>query len=138
MSMKDANSALTQAYIDMGLALPTGYEGVQFDPVGVEDHVRLTIQPAINAPATNGIGGQDEEAGFMQIDFLTEYGKGTAKLLGWADTVQNSFVAGYGFTFNTTIVNVDSVERTRIITDGGFLRITLTVNWFTRFTRPAL
>jgi hypothetical protein len=136
MSMKNINSALTQAYIDLGLGLTTAYEGVQFDPAGVTDWAAVNVIPAINAIASLGVGGEDEEEGIFQLTFHVEQGKGTSKLLDWADTVQSNFIAGQGYTYGDTTVLIRSVERTGIQTNDGWETIILSVNWFARFTRP--
>ncbi len=138
MSFQDTNKALTQGYIDLALGLPTAYEGVAFEPPHAADWASLFILPAVNEPVTLGIGGEDEEAGLMQLDFYTEQGHSTDTLLSLADTVQQNFVAGKGYTNDQTTAIITSVERTPIRPDGGWLRITLNVNFISRFERPAI
>ena len=138
MSFQDTNKALTQAYEDLALGLPTAYEGVTFDPPKTGDWASLFVLPAINEPVTLGIGGEDEEEGILQIDFYTEQGHSTDKLLTWASAVQDGMVAGQGYVYGFTNVWVRSVDRTPIRPDGGWLRITINVNFIARFERPAI
>ena len=135
MTFKLANAALTQAYVDVGLALPTAYEGVQFTPPDNDDWAALFVLPATNAPATLGVGGDDEEDGILQVDFNTPLGLGTAALLRYADEVQKTFIAGKGFTHLTQTVYVRNVDRSGIIQDDGWLRISISITWYTRYIR---
>jgi hypothetical protein len=137
VSFQDTNKALTQKYLDMAIGLPTAYESVTFDPPKTGDWASLYILPAINAPVTLGVGGEDSEFGILQIDFYTEPGHSTDKLLTWANTVQTNMVAGMSFIYGITTVWIVSVERTPIRPDGGWMRLTLNVNWESRFVRPA-
>jgi hypothetical protein len=145
MSFQDTNSALTKAYNDIALPVTTFYEGMPGDPPKTGDWAVLSIVPATNQEWTLGVGGQDQESGFMQIDLYTEQGHSTDKLLTWANTVQTALVAGMSFQYGTTTVWIGSlgggsstVERTPIRPEGGWMRLTMTVYYYTRFTRPKL
>lgn len=136
MSFQATNSALTQAYLDLNIGLPTAYEGIDFEPPAAADWAALSIIPAINAPTTLGKGGQDQEDGILQIDFFTVFGKSTDALLTYANTVQTGMVSGMSLLYDDTTVWISAVERTNVRTDDGWLRITINVVYLSRFTRP--
>jgi len=138
MSFKGVNAALMFAYSELGLGLPTAYEGVSFEPASGADWAAVFVLPAINEPITLGIGGEDEEEGILQIDFNVPEGDTTAGLLGYADTVQSVMVAGQSFTQNTTSVYIRNVDRTNIRAVDGWLRITLNIIWYSRYTRATI
>ena len=145
MSFQETNSALTQAYNDMALPVTTFYEGMPGDPPKTGDWIALSIIPGPNVVVTLGVGGEDQETGFMQLSMFTEQGHSTDKLLAWADVVQNEMVAGKGFISGSTTVEIgnldgggNTVERTQVRPDGGWLRLDVTVYYYTRFTRPTL
>lgn len=136
MSFSQTNKALIEMYQSLALGLSTAYEGVAFNPPSQGDWAAVFIRPVTNQPATNGRGGQDEESGFLQIDFYTPQGKSVSKFYGWADSVQQNIIVGQGYIYSGHIVHVQSVERTGIDLDGAWLKMTVTINWFSRFTRP--
>ncbi len=137
MSFKGTHSALITAYQGLGLGLPTAYEGVSFTPPAAEDWAAVFVLPAVNDPVTLGEGGEDESEGILQIDFNTVEGESTSALLGYADAVQAGMVAGQGFTYGTDTVLIRSVDMSPIRADDGWLRISMNVNWYARYERPA-
>lgn len=144
MSFQETNSALTQAYLDIGLPVETFYEGMPGDPPKTGDWAVLSIIPATNNVVSLGVGGEDEEQGIMQIDLYTEQGHSTDKLLTWANAIQTAMVAGSSFVNGSTTVWIgssgagESVVRTPIRPEGGWMRIVVSVYYQSRFERPVI
>jgi len=138
MSLIDIDGALIQAYQDMNLDLPTGFEGMHFDPPTNSHYAMAFIVPAGSDPATLGVSGTDRHTGFMQIDFYADLRDGRATLVGYAQAVRDQYVAGKWFTRNGQNVRVVRVDRTGIRQDDGKLRLTVTVFFEADTTRPEI
>lgn len=138
MSLINIDGALIQAYIDIGQALSTAYEGAEFKPPSNTDWAAVFIVPASTAPSSSWISGDDEHLGFMQIDYNTRPGKGRASLIAYAQQALDQFVAGKSFTRSSQYVTIESASRSQIREVDGYLRVSVTINWIARTTRPEI
>lgn len=138
MSLKDIDGALIEAYLDLGLGLPTAYEGESFKPPTGCDWAAVSIVPAPTFPYTLGVNGEDLHTGFMQVDFFRPLNTGRAALIEYAQAAMDAFIAGKGFSRNGQNVLITSTGRSGIRQDGGFLRLTVTVNFEAATIRPEI
>lgn len=137
MALIDIDGALIQAYVDLAIGLDTAYENVAFTPPDDgSDWAKVSIVPAVVDYASLGSGGQDLHEGFMQIDFKTPHGKGRAGLVAYAQTIIDEFVGGKSYTQNSQNVRIDTVDRSQIVEEDGFMSISITVNWDSIVIRP--
>lgn len=139
MAFVDIDGALIQAYINLGLGLPTAYEGQEFDPPNdFSDWAQVRSLPAGTEVASLGVNGIDRHTGILDIQFATAPGKGTSALLGYAEAIRNEFVAGKDYTLNGQVVKSEGVDRSQIIEVDGWLRITASVKWVADTIRPII
>lgn len=141
MSLAKIDYALVNAYIGLGLGLSTAYEGQHFrPPTNGADWAAVFILPASNAPATLGVGGEDEEVGILQIDFNRKPAANDtrATLIGYAQAVFDEFVAGKSYERLGQLVTIQSASRSPIREVDGYLRVSVSVNWIARTTRPEI
>jgi hypothetical protein len=133
------DGALMAGYNALALGLPTGLEGEQFiPPESGADWAKVTIVPTGKEVASLGVGGMDQQKGFMQITFSTQPGKGKAGLLAFYQAVENYFVAGKTLTNGTQDVKIEGTSRANITEKDGWLKLATTVNWNAYITRPAI
>lgn len=138
MTMNNTDGALVQAYIDAGLGLSTAYEGQHFEPpTDGSAWASVFILPAAFDAVSLGGQGLDQETGIMQIDFNVAPGTGRATLLGYVETMRNTFIAGRSFTRSGSSVRIINTERTSIRMVDGWLRVSVSVNWNSESFRPA-
>lgn len=139
MALIDIDGALIQGYIDLAIGLDTAYENVAFPPpIDGADWAAIFMLPGVVEYNSLGAGGQDLHNGAMQIDFNTPHGKGRAALIGYAQTIMDEYVGGKYYTKNSQNVRIDTVDRSQIVEDAGFMKISVTVNWEAIVIRPAI
>lgn len=138
MSIANMDGALIAGYVAIGQGLSTAYEGANFTPPASADWAAVTIVPADTSPATLGVGGEDGHVGFMQIDYNIKPGAGRAALLTYAQAAMTAFPAGKSFVRSGQYVTIESASRSNIRQVDGWLRISVTVNWIARTTRPEI
>lgn len=140
MSALDIDGALIAGYVALGLGLDTAYEGEEFTPPtgNGAKWASVFIQPAVTDFFTLGANGQDLHEGLMQIDFNVKHGTGRAVLVGYYDTVRDSFIGGKPFTQNTQTVSITNVERSPVRDVGGWMSLSVTVNWQAETIRPTI
>jgi hypothetical protein len=138
MSIANIDKALVDAYIDIGQNLATAYEGIHFEPPHNADWAALFVLPAGSPPATLGVGGQDEHIGILQIDYNIKPGVGRSQLYTYAQAALDKFVAGRSFSSSGQYVTIESSGRTSIRAVDGWLRMSVSVNWLARTTRPEI
>ncbi len=102
----DINAALITAYKAVGLGLPTAYELRDFTPQASQPWAKVTNLDAGRSPDTLGDEGQDEHRGVFQVDVYVPENDGTARILGYAESLLSYFKAGRRFTYNGQNVRV--------------------------------
>lgn len=131
-------SALTQAYLDVGLDLPTAYPNAFFDPAGKDLWVAVSFLPVHPEPVTLGEQGMDESTGIFQLDINCLLGSGTSEVSAVADQLRNSFTAGQKFVYMEQVVDIVSCGREPAIESSNYFRIPVSVIWSSRLTRAKL
>jgi hypothetical protein len=132
------NAALVTAY---RAALPalinqTAYEGAAFTPTtGTKWGAVFNLRASADV-ASLGAGGQDEHTGVFQIDVNVPENTGTASLLADADTLRAYFIAGRYFTYESQSVLVRRCDVSPIRRVDGWLRVSASVTYSARSTRP--
>lgn len=96
------------------------------------------VVPAESTPVTLGEGGEDNNPGFMQIDVNYPRGKGDGPLLQKVDQIANAFPAGKDLQENETVVRITGCSVTPGRYVGGYYRVSITVNYYTRSNRAPL
>lgn len=86
-------------------------------------------------PVTLGNQGEDEYPGFLQIDINVPKNGGTGEVLAKADDFVGFFTAGKLLSYNAQNVKVlsSSLSSGRYV--GGYYRISVTVNYYSRIQR---
>lgn len=131
MSITQVNSALVQAYRDLGAGLPTAYEARDFTPPANTAWAAVFNLPASLAVDTLGDDGLNEYVGLFQIDFHVKENSGTAILLNYADNVIAALPPGKRLKYEDQEVRVRRVVPSPIRrSDGGAgFVISLSVYW---------
>lgn len=138
MSLINIDGALIAAYIALNNGLETAYEGEDFTPPSDgSDWAAVHIVPALTDFQSLGAGGTDLHEGFMQIDFNTIPGTGRAALIGYAQAIRDEFIGGKSYTRSGQAIRITNTERSPITVSGGFMRISVTVNWQAETARAA-
>ena len=133
------DGAIIAAYKALNLNLPTAYEGESFKLADkAKAWAAVFTLPASIAPATLGVGGQDEHLGITQIDFNVPPGTGRSALFGYAQAVLDGFVAGGRIEYEGQEVEIESVDRSSIRVIDGWMKISLSIKWLARTTRPEI
>ena len=140
MTALNIDGALIAGYVALGLGLSTAYEGEDFTPPtsASAKWAAVFIVPAVTDFFTLGSNGEDLHTGFMQIDFNVKHGTGRAVLVGYYDAVRAAFIGGKAFTQSSQSVQITSVERSPIREEGGWMRLSVTVNWQAETIRPTI
>ena len=130
------NATLIKAYQDASIGLTTAYENDKFTPPSTDtDWAAVLVTTADVSPATSFDRGEDEHSGFMQVDFYTAQGHGTAALLGYCETLRQAFNFGTWLVHNGVYVLPQAMSRSSTFLDGGWMRVSCTIDWISRTTR---
>lgn len=136
-NLVNIDAALVQAYLAVGLGLPTAYENKDFAPPSA-NWASVSNHPAGKNPVTLGDGGEDNTSGYFQIDLHTPENKGRTALLGLADTVLGYFFSGQRFQSNGQVVTIRRSSLSPIHKDDQTASFVLSVSvyWDSRSNRP--
>lgn len=141
MSLKNINAALVTAFQSamstLGEVVPVAYEGRDFSPPANGKWLQIFNVPAERAVATLGTGGEDNLAGFFQINIYTPENTGTAPIYDLADHFLRFFQHGKILTYSGTEVRVHRSEATGIQkgSNSASQTISLTFYWNSRKQR---
>ena len=86
-------------------------------------------------PVTLGDQGEDHHPGIFQIDLNVLSGTGTGIVLEKADAIASFFTAGKIFVYNTQKVRVLSTSLGPGRYVGGYYRVSLDINYYSRTFR---
>ena len=134
MSLSQVETALTQAYIDLGLGIATSYPNRIFEAPVDDIWINLTFNPTDTIPVT-AFRGQDNHTGFMQLDINVPQDTGTSDLRNIADQLQDYFTAGTSFVYTSQKVIINSTRLTPGRVVDNYYRISATVRWYARTNR---
>lgn len=100
--------------------------------------IRVTYMPSQDFTETLGEGGEQELLGIVQIDvnILTDTGEKTQNLI--LAQLEAYFVPGKRFTYQSQTVNFVSCNRSSGRIVDSFFRVSISVNFYARYFRPAL
>ncbi len=137
MSTNKVEAALKAAYKAASPEWPTDYPAKSFNPPKDDKWARVRNFPADNSVATLGDDGEDNYAGFFQIDLFQPQDGGTKTLNDKADEYRRYFSAGRRFTYQGQEVVIRRAVPSGIGSAEGFADdvITITVYWYSRFQR---
>lgn len=121
-------SAFNESLIDAGIGLPIAWEN-STPPDVSGPWLAAFFVPATTSGASLGDAGMDQTDGFLQIDVNTETGKGWSGLHGYADQLQQHFRLGRLLTYAGKSVQVTGSGRSGGRVEGGWYRLSLTINW---------
>lgn len=141
MSETNINGALVSAAVaalGSGFAARIAYEGKDFTPPASGKWAAIFNLRAGTSVASLGVSGQDEHAGVLQIDVSVPENTGTGTLLTDADALRAYFVAGTYFTYSGQSVLVRHCDVSSIRQVDGYLRISASVTYTARSTRPEI
>ncbi len=83
-----------------------------------------------NAAATvSDLGTTDVRTGFYQVDINIKHGQGSAPTNRLADSLNEVFYSGATFSFDTACVQIEDVTPGSIVVDGGWAKMSITINW---------
>lgn len=128
--LADINAAITEAYLGVGLGLPTSYELRDFTPPASGPWARLNNFPADKMVDTLGDGGQDNVTGFFQITFFVPENDGTERILGYADSVLLYFKNGRRFYYNGQEVKITRGKLSQIRKDRESASFSLALSFY--------
>lgn len=127
--------ALITAVQSVDNVTPCGMPGAELAEYPDGLWLQLFNMRADSTPVTLGDAGEDNHAGFLQIDINYPKGQGTGDVLGKADEFASFFTAGKSLLYNTQEVKVISCSLSSGRYVGGYYRVSLTVNYYARTTR---
>ena len=133
----DIEKALISAYQAVGTLVPTGYPGAELADAAIPDGLWAHVHNVRteSKPVTLGGTGEDNHAGFLQIDLNYPRGKGSGELLVKADELITAFPAGRALTYNGQEVKVSSSGLGPGRYVGGYYRVSIRINYYARTTR---
>lgn len=116
---------------------PMGYPNAILSPTERGDGLWLQLHNVrgLSQPVTLGQHGEDNHTGFLQIDISFPENKGTYEVLQKADKYASYFTAGKDLVYNAQNVKVLSTSLSNERYVGGYYRISLTVNYYSRTQR---
>lgn len=129
MRFGDIQAALLQSWIDGAYGIAAFYPNRDYNPATGEDHARLFVLWAGSDPVTLGDTGENEVSGVFQIDLMYATGRGDGELLTVADSICSDYKSGTRLTHNSQQVIVWGAAPTQIVSDGGWLRCSLSINF---------
>lgn len=137
MKFAAIDSALLDRFMSGGFFPPAQVqtENKQFTPPSGKPWARITNLPAQPDQATLGDGGQDLHVGILQVDLLYPQGEGRGAALAMADRIATHFKAGDSWRHEDQAVRVTSCGRGTGINEGGWYRISVSINWKAHVTR---
>lgn len=137
MSFAAIDSALIDRFMAGGFfpAAQVQTENENFTPPTGKPWARITNLTAQPDQATLGDGGQDLHVGILQVDLFYPQGKGRAAALAMADRIRAHFKGGDGWRYDGQAVRVTSCGRGTGINEGGWYRISVSINWKAHVTR---
>lgn len=141
MSETKINAALVSAAgtaLGASYAGRIAYEGRDFTPPSSGKWAGLYNLRAGTAIATLGAGGEDQHDGVFQIDLSAPENTGTAGLLADADALRAYFIGGRSFIYNGQCVRVRRCDVSAIRYVDGYLRVSASVTYLSRSTRPTI
>ncbi len=130
------DAALHNAFTDGAFGLSAAYENKEFEPVPGTPWAELFIIP--NQPIVNtlGDGGQDLITGIFQINLNYPVGGGAGEAKQKATAVRDYFYAGRVFTYLAQDVHIISAGRGISRNVDSWYKVTTTIFWQARVTRP--
>lgn len=132
----DIEKALVNAYLAVDNTTPTEFPNSNLAS-GSKTALwaRVLNERAVNGPVTLGDAGQDDHRGFLQVDINYPEGKGTGQVLQKADELLSYFKAGLSVSYNGQTVTVLSTSLSPGRVVGGYYRVTVTINYYSRTNR---
>lgn len=133
----DIEKALIAGYQAVGTLVPTGYPGFELTDSDKPDGLWCNIHNVrtISEPVTLGDAGEDNHSGFMQIDINYPVNRGAGEVLIKADELASAFPSGTVLSYNSQNVIVASTTLSPGRYIGGYYRVSLTVNYYSRTFR---
>jgi hypothetical protein len=131
----DIEIALVKAAEAVDSVTPMGKPGFELSDTPDGLWIQLHNVRVQTLPATLGDKGEDNNSGFLQIDFNYPKGKGTGIILQKADEFANYFTAGKALLYNAQEVKVVSTSLSSGRYVGGYYRLSLTITYYARTTR---
>ena len=135
MSLAAIQSAIVERYKDGAFALTTFWPGVNYEPTANTPHARVWFLPAGNDAASLGGAGLDRISGIAQIDLLYPEGKGIGAALEKADAVAAIFERGQSQIYSTTTVVFTGATVLQPRNEAGWLRVPVSVLWYSHQPR---
>lgn len=141
MSETNINAALVTAAVaalGAGYANRIAYEARDFTPPASGKWAAIYNLRAGTSVASLGVGGQDDHDGVLQIDLSVPENSGTETLLTDADAMRAYFIGGRHLIYSGQCVVVRRCDVSPIRQVDGYLRISASVTYQSRSTRPTL
>ena len=132
-----AERTLIYAVSRVDAVLPRSYPNRPLPDQNKPDGLWLNLYNFRGAtePVTLGDAGEDENNGFFQIDLNYPQNKGSKEILEKADEFARFFTAGKSLSFNDQKVKILSTSLSPGREVGGYYRVSLTINYYTRTMR---
>lgn len=128
--------ALIDAYLSVDNTTPRELPNATIDKsLKTGLWMRVDNERAVSGPVTLGDHGQDDHRGFLQIDVNCPANSGSGQVLQKADELLSYFKAGLAVSYNGQTVTVLSTALSPGRVVGGFYRVTVTINYYSRTNR---
>lgn len=131
----DIEKALITAVRAVDSVTPCGMPAAELDETPDDLWLQLHNMRSESTPVTLGDAGEDEHPGTLQIDINYPKGHGTQAVLAKADEFAAYFTAGKPLVYNQQEVKVQSCSLSPGRYVGGYYRVSLSVNYYSRTFR---
>lgn len=138
MSLKAVRDMLNTHLNSYTPTLSIAWENVVFTPSTKSMHVRVNFIPVESKETARFKTSLVMETGFYQIDVYGPQDQGTNAIDTLVENLRAHFNRGLTLTdlSNNRVHIRDTPKITQGRREGGFYRVTITVNWFAYFAQP--
>jgi hypothetical protein len=138
MSLKAVRDILNTHLNAYTPTLNIAWENVAFTPKTNETHVRVNFVPTESKETARFKSAMVRETGFYQIDVYAPQDQGTSSVDTLVEGLRAHFNRGRVLSdSNNNRVNIrDTPKTSQGRREGGYYRVTITVDWFAHFTQP--
>ena len=135
MSLSLIKQALVQSYVDGSFGLSTAYENRTFEPTKGTPWASVMVERVDGSAVTLGDSGEDNHAGYMQIDLNYPTNEGDGDILAKLEALRAYYTPGTSFTSSGQSVIIRYCEPSGGRLVDGWYRISLTVYYYARIAR---
>lgn len=130
-SAADALATISGFIVGTSVAWPS----ISFSPL-TEAWVKVSYMPSKSSTQTFGIGGENEQLGILQIDVSIPTNSGDKEQDRILTVLESFYVPGVSVTLNGQPVSFISCDRSNGRHIDGFWRVSLSVGFRARYSRP--